>query len=252
VETATSSRSVIGFEILCQAPFEGATLAWLYRANSSKVPTGSPVATTTLEFGKGTSWCRALFSTTTTFPAGTNYALAFLNPATGGSIKPLVSSGTRGTHCWRSASATSFSGPFTTQRWAYRVLCSPASHRCAPALSNTLLPKLGKTFRVNLDFARPATPAILFLGISNTKVAGLGLPLHLNFLGATGCSLLVSPDFNFVQATSGNGAGSVSFPVPRMAILDGVHLYFQWLVRDPGANAMGWVFSNGGDALFGN
>ena len=53
-------------------------------------------------------------------------------------------------------------------------------------------------------------------------------------------------------ATSVSGTASLSLPIPNLAALTGIKLYFQWANLDVGANQLNLTSSNYGRALLGN
>jgi hypothetical protein len=59
---------------------------------------------------------------------------------------------------------------------------------------------------------------------------------------------------DFVLATAVDGAGrtAIRIHLPRLPAIAGLHLYYQWLVFDPGANPFGLVLSGVGDGRIGN
>lgn len=250
VETAAVARDIIGFELLLKGAAEGAMEAYLYDADTAGKPIGSPVRTTTIPFGIGTTWARAVFPTYHSVAAGNKYCVAFRTHATH-TVWPIASTGSMGTHYWMSSTSTSWSGPFSTQPWAYRVLCDTSAMASTPAMGNRGLPVLGTTFSVDLNFARPSSAAIHFIGISNSAMGPLPLPLYLGGLGASGCSLLVSPDFGFAVPISSSGFGSISFNIPNVNALEGGRIYHQWIVVDPPGNTLGLIFSDGGASILG-
>lgn len=116
-----------------------------------------------------------------------------------------------------------------------------------PELSYGELPRLGRPFAIDLDKARPSSAAIVSLGASKTAWGAFKLPLDLTGLGASGCSLLASPDTLFALPTTASGTATLRFSVPNSASLVGLTIYDQFLVLDATANAAGLVTSNGGE-----
>ena len=121
-----------------------------------------------------------------------------------------------------------------------------------PVLHTTNTPQINDTFRVRIAQARPSTTALICLGTSNTYWAGYQLPLDLGFLGAQGCSMLTSVLDAQSVSVSATGTGSFVYSLPNNIYLLGLKFYNQFLVLDPGANAFGFAFSNGGAGVIGN
>jgi len=69
--------------------------------------------------------------------------------------------------------------------------------------------------------------------------------------GAPGCSILAGPDSTQTQSLSVVGSGTTSIAIPASPALVGMHVYSQSAPFEPGANALGLVFSNGIDTLVG-
>jgi hypothetical protein len=130
-------------------------------------------------------------------------------------------------------------------------LRAPTDH-AVPVLWSTSTPQIGDTFRVRLAHARATSAAVLALGASDTRWAGVPLPLDLGWLGAPGCRLLVSVDHAQPEATDAGGSASVVYDLPNSIYLLGGRFYNQYLVFDPPANAMGFALSNGGAGVVGN
>jgi hypothetical protein len=82
------------------------------------------------------------------------------------------------------------------------------------------------------------------LGLSNTTVFGVPLPLDLGIAGAPGCQLRVSLTVLSVSAAGANGIASFALPIPNDPTLVGGNLYSQWLSIDLAANPGGLVTSN--------
>jgi WD40 repeat protein len=62
------------------------------------------------------------------------------------------------------------------------------------AAASASLPRVGQTFQATITNLPLQGLAFVFLGLSNTSYGPTPLPLSLNFLGGTGCSVLASGD----------------------------------------------------------
>jgi hypothetical protein len=105
------------------------------------------------------------------------------------------------------------------------------------------LPWLGESFTLSLTRLPPAAPVFVLLGSSNATWGTLRLPLPLDFLGMTGCSLLASGEFAFPIASSG-GSANLALPIPNAPSLLGGSFFNQGVVADWAANAFGATVSN--------
>lgn len=154
------------------------------------------------------------------------------------------------TRIWAtSATATTATG---TERNGGLIMCFRSrSGGAVPALSNTGVPTIGRSFRIDLSGALAQTAAGLILGASNTRWGSFRLPLSLAPFGASGCQLLASFDLVGGAATSASGTASVAIGIPNVASLVGVVFHNQWFVVDANANTLGAAWSNGGTARIG-
>ncbi len=111
-------------------------------------------------------------------------------------------------------------------------------------------PWVGDTLQVRVTKLPSGVPAAMFLGFSNKTWGAIPLPLKLDGVGLTGCSLLVSPDLLGVLVNQ-NGSATWSAPLPNNVAFAGARFHNQALVFDRRANAFGAVLSNGGTAVIG-
>ncbi len=122
-----------------------------------------------------------------------------------------------------------------------------------PVFSPYSFPWLGANFfRVGLDRAKPQAPAVLFIGRSSTKFAGMPLPLSLGFMGAPGCDLNVAVIFMNPTSTGNSGKAFVDMALPNAPALERSVFYMQWAVLDPKANQAGMVTTQGLKAQVGS
>ena len=120
-----------------------------------------------------------------------------------------------------------------------------------PALSFVDLPWLNRVLRVRLSGARPLTPAALLLGSSGQVWLGLPLPYDLASFGAPSCTLFNSGEYSPGSTTDAQGSAEMPLFIPNKSYLTGLRLFAQFMVYDPGANALNAVFTQGGIAQIG-
>jgi hypothetical protein len=124
---------------------------------------------------------------------------------------------------------------------------------CAGSMGTSHLsanrPQFGTTLTVNVGNL-PLSVAILMIGFSNTSSAFGPLPVSAAAFGAPGCFGRVSPDATAFLIGSGNAA-VLHFPIPLDTGLNGVRLFNQALVPDPGFNALGAVFGDAAAMIIG-
>ena len=118
-----------------------------------------------------------------------------------------------------------------------------------PTLTAPRPPWLGEFFTIRLG-SLPAGPAVVMLGDSSSAWGGVPLPLRLDPLGMTGCSLLANP-LLLLPVLQSSGSGTASFVTPGNAALLGGSFYTQAFVVDPQANLFGATVSNAGAGRIG-
>lgn len=111
-----------------------------------------------------------------------------------------------------------------------------------PALGNA-------SFALQVADGRASAPAFLLLGGSRTAFGGLQLPYPLGGIGMTGCTLYTDVLVVLGLALDAGGTGSVPLPIPNQPGLAGGRLTGQFVVLDPGANALGLVSSDGAEGI---
>ncbi len=91
--------------------------------------------------------------------------------------------------------------------------------------------------------------AHLLIGASKQKIGNLALPFDLSVFGAPSCELLTSNSLSIPIPANTGGYRSISIAVPNAPVLIGAHVYHQAIINKPGQNQLGWLFTNGVDAL---
>ena len=112
-------------------------------------------------------------------------------------------------------------------------------------------PNLGNAnFRVGLRNGTPNTPALLCLGqgFSFSTVFGQVLPIGLGSIGLGSCLLHCDPILQSGIALDGTGAASALAAIPNDPALAGATFGLQWFGAQAGANALGFVGSEGAAA----
>ena len=118
---------------------------------------------------------------------------------------------------------------------------------CGPVLSAIGVPTIGSTL-TNFVEGLPVNTVLpaLAIGLSDTSLAGLPLPLSLAPLGAPGC--LIHHDCAIDTATPMQPFGAIAIstiPVPASQGLVGFTCFLQGWGFAPGVNALGIATSNG-------
>ena len=133
---------------------------------------------------------------------------------------------------------------------AYGAGCGSPALGFVPDASGR--PVLGQTGSATIVDA-PTTFAAVAMGWSNLSFGPLPLPLPLDSIGMSGCSLLQSADI-LGLGTLPLSASTCSFSlaIPGVPSLIGMHLYLQAYAIAPGVNPLQIVISNGIDWVLGD
>ena len=141
-------------------------------------------------------------------------------------------------------------GPAAT--WTFQLMRPSWSVRCTnqplfptPAIDIDALPLIGTTYNLSLANGVPLSAAVLVSGLSTTGPAGLALP------GAPGCSVYPTPVARAQAVIDAAGNASLPITIPNSTVLTGIVAYHQWAVLDAGANQLGIVMSEAGQATVG-
>ena len=147
-----------------------------------------------------------------------------------------------------------FSGPggFVLELWMTggTVLgkgCSTG--KVVPQAAWNGIPVRGNKIGFELNQAPVGSSAVLLLGYDYQQWGAIQLPLDLNPLGMTGCSLylgIVTVLPATVQGTNVDQAWAyLPMTIPNSAALAGARLVFQWLLGSSGVNPAGLVTTRG-------
>jgi hypothetical protein len=117
----------------------------------------------------------------------------------------------------------------------------------APSLRGNGRPLRGNAaFAFELRGCQPAGLGVFWLGTSKRWVNGLPvLPFELGAWGAPGCFLQAEPLATRVGFADGSGMASFPLPIPNAALLSRTTVFGQGACFQPGANALGFLFSGG-------
>ncbi|MEE9127512.1 MAG: hypothetical protein V3U11_10260 [Planctomycetota bacterium] len=255
IQIQATTPVVFGFEIFTKSSAKRTFPAYIYLPDSKGLPQANPLATTSITTDTRLGWYRAAFAKPVILGTNKTY---FISWEPGKSLNklcedPKAKGGTTWTHYHKTFffGRLQWFGPFKTEPWAFRVLCSPRSN-VNPILSSTGAPSLGnKSFAVNLSGATTNARVIAAFGSSNTSWNGTSLPLDMSPMGAPKCSLLVSPDLFVFLSSDANGRASVTLPIPNDSKLLGKNFHCQWAIADSTANQLGMILSNGGSGVLG-
>lgn len=246
--TASRDISVTGFEMLLWPDEAVATPLRLYKADNTGRPTGSVLATATLDVPLTEGRFGARFSSAQTFRQGERFCIVF----DAETVRVwLVANNTSWT-------PTQYYGQFPCQkgwpfggqaRFSYRVLCGSPVPGAEPLISNVGYPTIGASYDVRLTESRPNSVAVLVTGLSNKTWGTIPLPLKL---GTTDCALAASLDISGAFAIDAQGRGKISFTLPSDPALRYANYYQQCIVLDATANVTGLVLTNAKRARIGN
>lgn len=115
----------------------------------------------------------------------------------------------------------------------------------APRLAGDALvrPSPGSIARIDALDVGSASQVVFYLGSSRRFFAGVPLPLALDSLGLTGCSLWSEPIWP-VAVNAVGGTARMAGAIPNEPALIATAVYFQALVPSPGANGAGLITSS--------
>ncbi|MBI5851165.1 MAG: hypothetical protein HZB39_09070 [Planctomycetes bacterium] len=117
-----------------------------------------------------------------------------------------------------------------------------------PVQTTSGTPELANTVAFSLANGPRNGAAVLALGLSDTLMGGLQLPLQL---AGTACWIRNDGAIPTAVPTNANGQTSVFVPVPDDPALVGARIYTQYWCLDPTANTWGVTVSNGVRTLIG-
>jgi hypothetical protein len=212
-------------------------------------PASSPLASTTMTVTTQEGFHTATFATPVAID-GTFYVAVDHSPNRV-AVSTLVG-GDAGQAFWRTPNTGNWTPSTLVQRPAWRVTCTTSGQPLAPQIGAAGPPRIGRSFDVTLAGARANSFASLFTGLSDQVWIQAGVPLPVSIPTALGCDLQVSLDFRADEVTGPDGTASSTIDVPNFPQLVGYDLYHQWLVFDPGVNAIGLVVSGPGRATLGD
>ena len=243
--TAQNAMAVSAVEFYLVATTTRQTMVGLYDEDPA---TGKPrtlLASAQVQLQAGVpAWRGAAFATPVPMLPNTNY---FVAVQLGGGISPgFHPGGQLVTHYW---SPPTWSGPFNTQRWMYRVYCGlnsaafstygtgkAGSGTFVPAMAGLGFPNAGNPITLQLHTALAGNAMLLLWGRQASLATGVGtvysFPIVLVTAGLT--------------LGSGHGVGYVNteLDVPNDRSLAGAQVALQGWVLDAGA-AQGIAHTNG-------
>ena len=235
------SHQVVSFDLFT-ASTTGSPVTVPARVYAGTPPSSAPIAVTSVTVGPSPGYYRA----TLVNPVSVNSTLYIGLDLSGLNVyRPELQAGSFNVSYARSSSAAAWS--LQIRRPCYVLNCAPDYE--VPKIANSGRPVLGSSFDVELTDAPPVSVALLVQGLSDQAYQGFPLPAGLP--GAPGCELLVSAEATDTAPTDASGNATRSVAVPNSAALEGLDVFYQWVVLDQPANALGAVSSNAGRATLG-
>lgn len=114
-----------------------------------------------------------------------------------------------------------------------------------PTIQMSTSPSPGKPMSFGGGSSAAIQGSFLLFGVDRTKFGALSLPLKLDALGAPTCRLEVGYLLVIPGSKPSGSFATPSWTLPNKSALVGLDLYGQWLLLDPKANSLGFVFSQG-------
>lgn len=210
------------------------------------------------------AWQGATLPTPVAIPANTDFWIVW---APVNSAQSSIQQNTGGATVYRGSfdGGQSWNGPFTGPIWKFRIHCggSPGHYEvfgtgCAGATRRTPVlgffgvPTIGQNMVLMLRNGLGGGNAFVSVGISDTLMNGVPLPIDLGPAGAPGCRVLASMEMVVGVPIDPTGESNLTLPIPAQPALVGASFFDQWFVLDPGANALQLVLSNGGKGIIGD
>ncbi len=252
-------------DVICQVEFFCKTRSsqpvsmpvWIYDRGPSGAPQSQIGAGTMFV---GTSVGAYTASVQAPVQANTDFFVVFDN-AIGDLTPPVAGFGGFGNdpaqEHWHTG--PNWAGPHFSGRYIYRLYCSSGTTEASfstvgqgcpggngvPLIGTFGSPLIGETVQVTLTQAPAQTMAVFFMGFTPNLI-------DLGVLGAPGCVL--EQDVVFAHSTTTGSTGAVAYPLalPNNATLVGIPIRAQWTAVDPGANALGLIFTPGGILTIGD
>ena len=241
--TTPVALEIVGFEVFANSTTGNPLTvpAHVFALDAAGTPS-IPLATGSITIGTAPGWTTAHVSTALV-AAGSTFCVGFDT----GAVPPSAFEATTGGqdipyHRFENGAW----GVRTTGRfeWSIRVLCRPTT-TLPPMLQAAGVMDAGHSYELTMTDALPLTFGGISIGISNTSMNGIPLPLPLDVVGAVGCTIL--SDQLVVGTGFVDGVGSFRMPVsiPNSPYFVGWRIYHQGVVVDPTANAFGYVLTHG-------
>lgn len=234
-----SGGSAVGFEVFTRSRTGASTsvTARLYGPG----PSTAPLSTTTFTVGTADGFYGGTFPAPVGLSAGTYYV--GIDHTTATSVLANLQSGTFARGYYRTTAA---SGNWTQSGVidypSATLLCAGVAAQVPPTFQVDGTPAIGGTLVGTVTDTAPNALATVAIGFSDTSIGGAPLPIALDVIGATGCSLLTSIDATQPAQADGQGTISgISLQVPADPALVGTEFFEQVFVLDAAANALGVV-----------
>lgn len=180
--------------------------------------------------------------------AGSSSWGAFERASGAGSSRVYSNSGTTGGVSGSVDSlglVTLFDGPQCAGRFVSRGTGCDDSTSTALVLRASGCPDRGTVFGLTVETGASNTaPVFLMMGLSDQNWLGIQLPLDLGLFGARSCSLYVSQEALLGPIGNPGGGAGLQVTIPSDPLLTRGTSYWQGLILDPAANALGLVTTN--------
>ena len=234
------TASVLSFDIFTKALGGQVTVpAYIYAAAGS-LPGASPIATTSITIGTTPGFYTATFASPVTVTGSFFIAVDSTNQNV---VLNDLAAGAYNLGYTRTGPAATW--VFQLMRPSWSVRCTNQALFPTPAIDTDALPLIGTTYNLSLANGVPLSAAVLVSGLSTTGPAGLALP------GAPGCSVYPTPVAQAQTVIDAAGNASLPITIPNSTVFTGIVAYHQWAVLDVGANQLGIVMSEAGQATVG-
>lgn len=249
--SGTQLQRICRIDLFMRARFQSQTLNIRIWLTNGPWANGTLLGSSTMSVPMTAQTCTAWFTPSVIVPPNSVFWIEYDQATT--VIWPVVTTGSVVPHY---RLLNSVWAQVSSLPWCYKIYSGKATKAAfvtfgtgcptssPPVLKSSDRPVLNQAFTINLNNARPNSPAIFILGFSKQSI---------NLPPAPGCSLLTIPTLLLGAVTDKNGELPIIFPASQFTNpkLDGLKFYSQFFVYDKSANKLGLVASNGGDATIG-
>jgi hypothetical protein len=225
----------------------------IHLADAAGNPLNVAAATGTMTVGTTLGWYRGTFTKPIVLTKGVRAFAVFTPPTKAPRMSlPTIQQGFKVTH-HNGTNTGGWGKAVTINNWAWKLQCPTVSSLGSAPVVHAPRggPKVNTKFNLQLSLAPPSAPSLIVTSGSKTQWGAFKLPLDLTLAGAPGCHLFVSLDILILVQADKTGVATLGFGIPNDPKLVNQKFFNQAFCLDGNTNKLGFVFSNGGQAVIG-